>query len=419
MTKQETAQEWGFGTTAIHAGQEHDPLTGALATPIYQTSTFCFDSVEQGTATFAGERSGYAYTRGGNPTTDTLARKIAAIEHGEACTITASGMGAIGGVLLGLLRPGDHVISGECVYGCTAFALNNTMVPFGVDVSFVDTSDLDAVKAALTDRTRLIFFETPTNPTMKITDIAALSDVAHEAGARVVVDNTFAPPPLQYPLDLGADFVVHSLTKYINGHGDVLAGAIVGPAEDISYLASSVVSKICGATPSPFESYLVIRGMQTLELRMRRHCENGMATARHLQENPLVQAVYYPGLEDMPGHEIAKAQMHGMYGGMLSFELKDGIGGMSSYEAARKLCNALQIAEIAVSLGDPGTLIQHPASMTHNNMTPELREQAHITDGLIRLSLGLENTEDILADFDQAFAVLEGGAAPKDPAADD
>lgn len=398
---------WGFGTTAIHAGAQRDPA-GALATPIYQTSTFCFETVEDGTATFAGQRAGYAYTRGGNPTTDSLARKIAAVEHGEACVVAASGMGAVGGVLLGLLRPGDRIVCGECVYGCTAYALTNTMVPFGVDVSFVDTSDLAAVEAAIDGRTKLVFFETPTNPTMAVTDIAAVSELAHAAGARVVVDNTFAPPPVQFPLDLGADFVVHSLTKYLNGHGDVIAGAIVGPAEDIAYLATSTVSKICGATPSPFESYLVIRGMQTLELRMRRHCDNAMAVARALRENPLVARVYFPGLEDHPGHEVAKRQMNGLYGGMLAFELVDGIGGATSYEAARRLCNALELAEIAVSLGDPGTLVQHPASMTHNNMTPEQREQAHITDGLIRLSLGLENTEDLLADFEQAFAALAG-----------
>lgn len=397
----------GFGTLAIHAGQEPDPVYGSLATPIYQTSTFCFETVETGTQIFDGALPGYAYSRGGNPTNAVLENKLAALEGGEACVATASGMGAIGSVFVGLLQAGDHVISGECIYGCSSLVLKNTLTKFGVKTTFLDTSDLAAVEAAIQENTKMIYFETPTNPTLELTDIKAISALAHQHEIKVVVDNTFAPPPIQYPLQLGADIVVHSGTKYINGHGDVISGFVIGSEADITPIRKDAATKLCGSTPSSFNSFLVIRGMQTLELRMARHCENGLAVAEYLEENPFVEKVYYPGLENHPHYELAKAQMNNQFSGIMAFELKEDIGGMDSYTACKKVVNQLKLASIAVSLGDPETLVQHPASMTHGNMPKEDREAAGIKDNLIRLSCGLENKEDIIADFEQAFSILK------------
>lgn len=397
----------GFGTLAIHAGQEPDPVHGSLATPIYQTSTFCFETVETGTQIFDGALPGYAYSRGGNPTNAVLENKLAALEGGEACVATASGMGAIGSVFVGLLQAGDHVISGECIYGCSSLVLKNTLTKFGVKTTFLDTSDFAAVEAAIQENTKMIYFETPTNPTLELTDIKAISALAHQHEIKVVVDNTFAPPPIQYPLQLGADIVVHSGTKYINGHGDVISGFVIGSEADITPIRKDAATKLCGSTPSPFNSFLVIRGMQTLELRMARHCENGLAVAEYLEENPFVEKVYYPGLKNHPHYELAKVQMNSQFSGIMAFELKEDIGGMDSYTACKKVVNQLKLASIAVSLGDPETLVQHPASMTHGNMPKEDREAAGIKDNLIRLSCGLENKEDIIADFEQAFSILK------------
>lgn len=396
----------GFGTLAIHAGQEPDALYGALATPIYQTSTFCFETVEKGSQIFSGEIPGFAYSRGGNPTIATLERKVAALECGEGCVATASGMGAVGSVFVALLEAGDHVISGECVYGCTNMVLRETLAKFGVEVTFLDTSDLIAVEAAIKENTKMIYFETPTNPTMLLTDIKAISTLAHTKGICVVVDNTFAPPPIQYPLKLGADIVLHSGTKYINGHGDVICGFVIGNAKDIGVIRKSAATKLCGSTPSPFNSFLVLRGLQTMELRMARHCENGLAVAKYLESVPYVEKVYYPGLESHSQYELSEKQMNGQYSGIMAFELKDGINGMDSFTACKKVVNQMKMVSIAVSLGDPATLIQHPASMTHANMSQEDRKAAGIKDSLIRLSCGLENKEDIIADFEQAFSIL-------------
>lgn len=396
----------GFGTCVIHAGQGPDKVYGALATPIYQTSTFCFETVEQGSSIFSGETQGYAYSRGGNPTVAALETKIAALECGESCVATASGMGAVGGVVLGTLAAGDHAICGECVYGCTDIVFRQTLSKLGIEVTYADTNDLDAVKEAIRENTKLIYFETLTNPTMELTDISAIAEIAHEHGIIVAVDNTFTPPPEVYPLKEGADLVLHSCTKYINGHGDVIAGAIIGSEELVTPIRKNITSKICGTTPSPFDAYLMLRGMQTMELRMARHSENGMAVAKYLESIPYIKKVYYPGLESHPQHELAGKIMHGNFGGLISFELKDEVNGMDGFTACKKVVNALKLASIAVSLGDPETLIQHPASMTHANMSPEARAEAGIKDDLIRLSVGLENAEDIIADFRQAFAVL-------------
>ena len=395
----------GFMTRAIHAGQEPDPAFGALATPIYQTSTFCFDSVEDGMAKFDGTTPGYVYSRGGNPTVRTLELKMAAIEGGEDCVAAGSGMGAVSSVLLGFLQAGDHVIVGDCVYGCTNVVIRDVMPKFGIEVTPVDTSDLDAVAAAIRPNTKMVYFETPTNPLMKVTDIAGVKRTVGE-NIRVVVDNTFAPAPVQRPLACGADIVLHSVTKYLNGHGDVIAGVIVGRAEDIAVIKNIGVTKTSGAICSPFDAFLIIRGLQTLGMRVERHCANALVVARYLEGVPCVKRVLYPGLESSPYHELVKTQMNGLGTGILSFELADDVNGMSSFEAGKRLLNALQLSHIAVSLGDPASLIQHPASMTHHNVSPEVRAEMGITDGLIRFSAGLEDAEDLIADFKQAFAQL-------------
>ena len=395
-----------FETLIIHAGQEPDKAYGSLATPIYQTSTFCFETVEEGAAKFANQIPGFVYSRGGNPTTRAFELKCAAMEGGEDAVAAASGMGAVGSVMTAFLHPGDHAIFDTAVYGGTNYVATTNLPGMGVEVSRVDTGDLEAVKAAIRPNTKMIYFETPNNPMMKVTDVRAIKDIAG-ADIRVVVDGTFAPPPVQHVLQLGADIVLHSITKYINGHGDALGGVVIGRADDIRLIRANSVTKINGCPPSPFNSYLVLRGMKTLALRMKQHCASAMEIARYLEANPYVKAVYYPGLESHPQHELASRQMeNGMYGGMISFELKDDVKGLSSFEAGKKLLNSLKIPAIAVSLGDPDSLIEHPASMTHANVSPEDRLAASITDGLIRLSVGLESAKDLIADFEQAFAAI-------------
>lgn len=397
-----------FETMIVHAGQDHDPAYGALATPIYQTSTFCFETVEEGAAKFAKQIPGYhpVYSRSGNPTTRAFELKCAAMEGGEDAVATASGMGAVGSTLLAFLKCGDHVIFDNSVYGGTNAVATVNLPNLGIEVSRVDTADLDALKAAIKPNTKIIYFETPNNPMIKVTDVAAVKKIAGE-NIRVVVDATFAPPPVQHVLKLGADIVLHSITKYINGHGDALGGIVVGSAADMALIRGNCMTKINGCPPSPFNSYLVLRGMKTLALRMEKHCANAMEIAKYLQSNPYVKIVYYPGLESDPGHELASRQMeNGMYGGMVSFELNDDVKGMSSFEAGKKLLNNLTIPAIAVSLGDPDTLIEHPASMTHAGVAPEARLAAGITDGLIRLSVGLESAKDLINDFEKAFAAI-------------
>ncbi|HJB76717.1 MAG TPA: PLP-dependent aspartate aminotransferase family protein [Candidatus Oscillibacter avistercoris] len=395
-----------FETLIIHAGQEPDKAYGSLATPIYQTSTFCFETVEEGAAKFANQIPGFVYSRGGNPTTRAFELKCAAMEGGEDAVAAASGMGAVGSVMTAFLHPGDHAIFDTAVYGGTNYVATTNLPGMGVEVSRVDTGDLEAVKAAIRPNTKMIYFETPNNPMMKVTDVRAIKDIAG-ADIRVVVDGTFAPPPVQHVLQLGADIVLHSITKYINGHGDALGGVVIGRADDIRLIRANSVTKINGCPPSPFNSYLVLRGMKTLALRMKQHCASAMEIARYLEANPYVKAVYYPGLKSHPQHELASRQMeNGMYGGMISFELKDDVKGLSSFAAGKKLLNSLKIPAIAVSLGDPDSLIEHPASMTHANVSPEDRLAAGITDGLIRLSVGLESAKDLIADFEQAFAAI-------------
>ena len=386
----------GLGTTAIHAGTLKN-LYGTLAMPIYQTSTFIFDSAEQGGRRFALEEAGYIYTRLGNPTTTVLEDKIAALEEGEAAVATSSGMGAISSTLWTVLKAGDHIVTDKTLYGCTFALMCHGLTRFGIDVTFVDTSNLDEVKNAMKENTRVVYLETPANPNLKIVDIEALAKIAHtNPNTLVIVDNTFASPYMQKPLTLGADVVVHSVTKYINGHGDVIAGLVItnkALADQIRFVG---LKDMTGAVLGPQDAYYIIRGMKTFEIRMERHCKNARKVVEFLNNHPKIERVYYPGLETHPGYEIAKKQMKD-FGAMISFELKGG------FEAGKTLLNSLKLCSLAVSLGDTETLIQHPASMTHSPYTKEEREAAGITDGLVRLSVGLENVEDIIADLEHGL----------------
>lgn len=389
---------FGFGTKAIHAGNVKDTQYGTLTTPIFQTSTFVFDSCEQGGQRFAGEEAGYIYTRLGNPTTSVLESKIAALEGGEACVATGSGMGAISSALWTIAGAGKHIIADGTLYGCTFALLNHGMTRYGVEVDFIDTSDLEAVKAHLKSNTCCVYLETPANPNLKITDIAAIAEVAHaySKDIKVVCDNTFASPYLQNPLKLGADVVVHSATKYLNGHGDVIAGFVVGSAEFCTEVRMFGLKDMTGAVMDPFCAFLILRGLKTLEIRMQKHCLNAKKVAEFLDSHPAVEKVYYPGLATHVGHDIAVKQMKD-FGGMISFEVKGGRA------AGAKLVNSLKLVTVAVSLGDAETLIEHPASMTHSTYTEDELKASGIAAGLIRLSVGLENYEDIIADLKQGL----------------
>lgn len=391
----------GFGTKAIHGGKMKDTQYGALTMPIYQTSTFEFDCCEQGGRRFAGEEKGYIYTRLGNPSISAVENKVALLEGGEACAAASSGMGAVSACLWSIAGAGKHILADETLYGCTFALLNHGMTRYGVEVTFVDTSDLEQVKANLKENTVCVYLETPANPNLKISDIQAVAELAHayNPAIQVVCDNTFASPYLQRPLELGADVVVHSATKYLNGHGDVIAGFVVGTEAFINEVKVFGLKDMTGATLGPFEAFLIMRGLKTMEIRMERHCENAKKVAEYLVKQEKVERVYYPGLETHPGYEIAKKQMQD-FGAMISFEVKGG------KEGGMKFVNSLSMIPIAVSLGDAETLVQHPASMTHSVYTEEELKAAGISAGLIRLSVGLENAEDIIADLELGFSKI-------------
>lgn len=384
-----------FNTKAIHAGQKHDPFTGAHVTPIYQTSTFVFENVDQGARRFAGEEAGYIYTRLGNPTVTELEEKMAALENGEAAIATASGMAAISTVLFTLLKQGDHIVANDTLYGCTHSFLSHVLPKYGIEVTFADLSELSNLERAIKHNTKVVYIETPANPTLKLVDLGGAAKIAHNVGAKVVVDNTFMTPYLQRPIEHGVDVVIHSATKYIGGHGDVIAGIIVGPKDLIAEMKVPYLKDI-GGIISPFDAWLLLRGIKTLGLRMDRHCRNAQIVAEFLEGHPMIDKVYYPGLFSHPQHELAKKQMDA-FGGMISFELKGGI------EAGKLLMNSVEMITLAVSLGCVDSLIQHPASMTHSPVPREERLRAGITDGLVRLSVGLEDVEDIIADLEQAL----------------
>lgn len=387
----------GFATRQIHAGGHPDPHTGSLSMPIFQTSTFAMRDAAHGAEIFAHHDKGYVYTRLGNPNHVVVEEKVADLEGGEAAVATASGMAAISAALMTILQAGDHVVAGRVLYGCTRSLLAEGLRRFGIATSFVDTTDLAAVAAAMRPDTRVVYLETPANPNLEITDVAAVSRIAHRHGALVVVDNTFCTPYLQRPLELVADVVVHSATKYLNGHGDVIAGFVVGGRKLIERVRALGLKDLTGAVLGPFEAFLVLRGMKTLSYRMEAHCANAQRVAEHLAAHPLVERVIFPGLPDHPQHALARRQMSGP-GGVVSFEVAGG------REAATRLIDAVRLISIAVSLGDVETLIQHPASMTHASYSAEERAAAGISDGLVRLAVGLEDAGDLIADLDQALA---------------
>jgi methionine-gamma-lyase len=386
-----------FSTRAIHHGynpMEHD---GALTPPLHLTSTFAFESAEAGGEMFAGERPGHIYSRISNPTLDLLERRIAVLEGAEAGLALSSGMGAITAALWTLLSPGDEIIVDKTLYGCTFAFMRHGLAKFGITVTHADLTTPNNLTAAISAKTKVVYFETPANPNMRLVDIEAVSEIAHAAGAVVVVDNTYATPYLTRPIELGADIVVHSATKYLGGHGDVVAGLLVGEAEQVSQIRMFGMKDMTGAVMAPFNAMLILRGLKTLALRMGRHCANARVVADMLESSRGVSKVHYPGLESFKQHELAKRQMPG-FGGMIAFELEGGI------EAGRMLMNRLKMIGRAVSLGDAESLIQHPASMTHSTYTAEERAEHGISDGLIRLSVGLEDVDDILDDLAQALA---------------
>ncbi|MGI6703595.1 MAG: methionine gamma-lyase [Clostridia bacterium] len=385
------------GTKAIFS--EPCPLTGSHIRPIYQTSTFIFENVDQGAKRFAGEEEGYIYTRLGNPTVTDFEKKMALLEGGEAAAAFGSGMGAITAPVMALVSAGDHIVAAKTLYGCTHAFLSHLIKRFGVETTFVDATDTKNIEEAMRPNTKVVYVESPANPNMALVDLAATAQIAHKHGAKVIVDNTFMTPYWQRPLELGCDVVVHSATKYIGGHGLVIAGVAVGAKEFIDEVKVTTLKDI-GAVISPFDAWLLTIGLKTLGVRMEKHEKNAMMVAKWLEANPKVDVVYYPGLSSHPQHALAKKQAEG-FGAMIAFELK---GGM---DAGVTLMNSVEMIHLAVSLGNVDSLIQHPASMTHSPYPVEERLAAGISDGLVRLSVGIEEPEDILADLEQAFAKIK------------
>lgn len=395
MKKEKLIQK-GFSTRSIHGGQVKDQF-GALATPIHQTATFIFDNAEQGGRRFALEEGGYIYSRLGNPTCTVLEEKLAMLEGAEAAIACASGIGAISSAFWSLLKSGDHIVSAKTLYGCTFAYLNHGLSQFGVEVTFVDSKDPENIRKAMRPNTKVVYLETPANPTLEIADIKAVAEIAHTVeGCVLMVDNTFCTPYTQRPIELGADIVVHSGTKFLNGHGDVIAGFVLGKQEYINKVRLYGVKDMTGASMSPFDAYLIIRGMKTLEIRMERHCSNAMKVAQFLEKHPAVNKVFYPGLPSFEQYDLAKKQMS-LPGAVIAFELKGGV------QEGVTVMNSVELCKLAVSLGDAETLIQHPASMTHSPYSPEERLEAGISDGLVRLAVGLENANDIIEDLEQAL----------------
>jgi len=396
-------------TQAVHGGVydvTHHPVTP----PIYQTSTFAFESVAHGAALFAGHGTGYIYSRMGNPTVEALERCTAELEGGSNALACASGMAAVHTALASLLQQGDHLILSSSVYGPTCTLAEKVLPRGGIETTVLDTSDLTALERAFRPKTKVVFVESPGNPTLVLTDLRAVADLAHRRGAVLVVDNTFMSPLLQKPFELGADVVVHSLTKFMNGHADVVGGIIVTRTEEQYVRFRKMLNHYGGVLP-PFESFLVLRGIKTLALRMERHCENALRVARFLEGHEAVRWVRYPGLPSHPQFELARRQMKGS-GGLISFELRGGL------PAGRKLMDSVHLWGLAVSLGGVESLIQHPASMTHASIGPEARKRAGISDGLVRLSVGIEHAADLIEDLGAGLAKLaEKGTGVPGPVA--
>jgi len=386
LTRDKSKNGWGFSTRAVHVGQGPDPATGAVVQPIHLATTFAQQGV--------GKHQGFEYSRSGNPTRSALEENLAALEDAKHCLAFASGLGAESTLML-LLKPGDHVVYMEDVYGGTFRLFDKVMKRFGLTFTAVDATDLDAVEKAVTPSTRLVWLESPTNPLLRVVDIDAVSEVAHSHGAMVCVDNTFATPYLQQPLHLGADAVVHSATKYIGGHSDVVGGAIMTSDDELEERLRFHQNAI-GAVPSPFDCWLLLRGIKTLALRVERQSENAMAVATALESNRAVQRVHYPGLESHTGRAVAQRQMR-LFGGMVSFEVKD-------EPAAFRVLEKLEIFALAESLGAVESLAEHPARMTHASIPESERKRSGVGDGLIRLSIGVEDAADLVADLEQSLA---------------
>ena len=377
-----------FATKAIHAGQEPDPTTGAVMTPIYQTSTYWQKS--------PGEHKGYEYSRGTNPTRKALEDCLAALENCRYGLAFSSGMGATDAVLK-LLQPGDEVITGNDLYGGSYRIFTKVYEKYGIKFHFIDLSSPENIKAYITDKTRLVWIETPTNPTMRVIDIAGVAAITKANGLLLAVDNTFASPYLQNPADLGADIVMHSVTKYIGGHSDVVMGALLTNNEQL-YKDLFFVYNTCGATPGPQDAFLVLRGIKTLHLRMKAHCENGEKVAHFLRHHPKIDKIYWPGFEDHPNHAIAKKQMRG-FGGMVSVTLKD-----ADLQETFRIASRFKVFSLAESLGGVESLVNHPVTMTHASIPKAEREKVGVTDNLLRFSVGVEDIDDLLADLEQALS---------------
>lgn len=384
----------GFHTKLVHAGFHGDP-TGAVNVPIYQTSTYAFKNAAHGATLFSGEQDGYIYTRIGNPTVRVLEDNVAELENGYGGIATSSGLGAVSTVFLALLSANDHLISTDSVYGPSRGLVEHYLSRFGVSGSFVNTSKLEDIQAAFRPQTRVLYVETPSNPSMLVTDIRAVAEMAHAHGCMLVVDNTFASPYLQKPLDLGADVVLHSVTKFLNGHADVVGGVIVAKTKDLHKRIRPLMVNF-GCNMDPHQAFLVLRGIKTLGIRVERAQQNAMVIAHWLEKHPKVAWVRYIGLESHPQHALVKQQMSG-FGSMISLELKGGL------EAGQRVMDRVRLAALAVSLGGVESLIEHPASMTHASMSREDREAAGITDGLVRYSVGIEDVDDLIADLEQAL----------------
>src|SRR5246127_1169601 len=381
-------KNYKFGTRAIHAGAEPDPSTGAIMTPIYQTSTYVQES--------PGKNKGYGYARGKNPTREALQKNIAALENGKHCICFSSGMGATDAVMK-LLRPGDEVITGDDLYGGSYRMFTKIFEPYGIKFHFIDLTDANNIAKYVNSNTKLIWTETPTNPTMKIVDIAACSAIAKKHNLLLVVDNTFASPYLQNPLALGADVVMHSVTKYLSGHSDVVMGALIMNDDKLHEQLYFILNS-CGANPGPMDSFLVMRGIKTLHVRMERHCQNGRKIAEYLKTHPKIEKIYWPGFTDHPNHAIAKKQMRD-FGGMISIVLKN-----ASLDDTFKIASSFKVFSLAESLGGVESLINHPATMTHASIPKPEREKAGVVDNLLRLSVGIEDIEDLLEDLKQALS---------------
>jgi len=388
-------KDLGFNSLLIHGGMENDPM-GSATVPIYQTSTFAFESADEGARCFAGESKGYMYTRIGNPTISALERQIAILEGGFGAVAVSSGMAAVSTIYMAFLKSGDHIVSTDAVYGPSRGIMETYFKKFGVESSYIKTSTASEIEKAIKPNSKMLFIETPTNPTMEISDLKACVEIAHKHGLIVVVDNTFCSPYLQRPIDFGADVVFHSMTKFINGHADIVAGIIITKTEELYKIVRPTMVGM-GCNMDPHQAYMVLRGVKTLSIRMDRAQENAIKVAEFLEKHPKVEWVKYPGLKSHPQYELAKKQMKGP-GAMISFELKGGLN------AGKVLMDNVKLAILAVSLGGIETLIQHPASMTHSKMSKENREKAGITDGLVRFSVGIEDLKDIIADLEQALA---------------